>query len=429
MQEDIGAAATKLNGSRLKVGDIVLTTTTAPVSKVIRIATHSDISHAMVCVESSSVIDATSEGVQARNIQRMFFEPGCAVHVLRLRETMSTEQLAAVKNFLRGRIGTQYSKKEAIQTVMGGGQEWTKKQFCSRLVAQAFAVAGIALVGDPNFCSPASLKDSQLLIAVANATLPVTPEEASLWEGIEDMPQMMRDAINTVLDGARLMDPGTQTFDDLHSHLIAHPEADDELCRVLEASGYLSIWQREKAKNRWQYDYDMMAQLPAPQVEEYCRSVLADERAGPNRYVVNRGGYALFARESKLHFFATMFNLYDHLATLHRSRVDVASKWLELNGRLVLAATPVLRPHTTEWFAALELWDPAQAAMTRLAIEVAGSAAICSICADDPTRDYRLVESGRPAYGVDTLRLCDDCLKIRAGMGERFSLLPGLDMQ
>src|SRR5450830_354974 len=427
MQEDTDTAAVKLNSATLKVGDIVLTTTTAPISKVIRFATSSDISHAMVCVEHSSVIDATSQGVQARNIQRMFFEPGCVVHVLRLRMAMSDEQLAAVKNFLRGKIGTQYSKKEAIQTVLGGRQQWTKKQFCSRLVAQAFAAAGIQLVDDPNFCSPASIKNSQLLVAAGDATVPVTPEEASQWEGIEDIPQMMRHAINAVLDSARVLNPGIQTFDDLHVHLIAHPEDDAALCRALEASGYLSIWQREKAKQPWQYDHALMDAMPAPQLEEYCWNVLADERSGPNRYIVNRGGYALISKQSGLRFFSVMFDLYDRLAALHRTRVDAASRWLEINGQLAPIAQPVLRPHTPEWFAALELWNPSQAAMTRAAIEVSGNAAVCSICADNPARDYRLEVSGRPAYGVDTLRLCDDCLEIRATMGDYFAPLRSED--
>jgi hypothetical protein len=58
----------RLNDASLKLGDIVLTTTTAAVSKAIRAATRSDISHAMVYVEDRSVIDATAEGVQARNL-------------------------------------------------------------------------------------------------------------------------------------------------------------------------------------------------------------------------------------------------------------------------------------------------------------------------------------------------------------------------
>jgi hypothetical protein len=69
----------RLDDAVLKPGDIVLTTTTAAVSKAIRVATGSDISHAMVCVEDRSVIDATGEGVHARNTQRLIFEEEWAI--------------------------------------------------------------------------------------------------------------------------------------------------------------------------------------------------------------------------------------------------------------------------------------------------------------------------------------------------------------
>ena len=75
----------RLNEVVLIPGDIILATTTAAISKTIKIATQSDISHAMVYVENRSVIDATGEGVHARNTQRLFFEDVCSVHALRLR--------------------------------------------------------------------------------------------------------------------------------------------------------------------------------------------------------------------------------------------------------------------------------------------------------------------------------------------------------
>jgi hypothetical protein len=107
-------------------------------------------------------------------------------------------------------------------SVLGGARQWSKKQFCSRLVAQSFAAAGIKLVADPNFCSPADIQASPLLVVVADATVPVTAEEEAWWEDTEDVPQRMRDAINAFLDGARTKDPSIETFDDIHIHLARH---------------------------------------------------------------------------------------------------------------------------------------------------------------------------------------------------------------
>lgn len=108
----------RLNDTVLNPGDIVLTTTKSAVSKAIRIATYSDISHAMVYVEDRSVIDATGEGVHARNTQRLFFDEESAVHVLRLRDGISDKQLIALISHLRGHVGTQYIVDPEFETTV-----------------------------------------------------------------------------------------------------------------------------------------------------------------------------------------------------------------------------------------------------------------------------------------------------------------------
>lgn len=410
----------RLNEVVLIPGDIILTTTTAAISKTIRIATQSDISHAMVYVEIRSVIDATGEGVHARNTQRLFFENDCSVHALRLRNSISPSQLSEIVSYMRGQVGTQYSAKEALLTVLGGARTWTKKQFCSRLVAKAFASAGIALVPDPNYCSPADMKDCPLLVSLESPTVTVSASEAVFWEDRADVPQLMRDAINAVLDGARRRDRAIQTFDDVHGHLIRHPEHDREFCHLLESSGYLSLWAIEAEKNPWQYDIGLLTTGSTDSAEEYCWSVLKSEQSGPNRYFVCRGGYRLFTMQSDLEFFRIMLDLYERLAALHRRRVDIAIRWLEVNGHLVPLQVAHLTPHTEEWFAILEQWDPPQAMMTRQAIALAGSPDVCSICGDDPANDYRLPAEYRSAGGVDAWRLCSECVRIRHSMGEPF---------
>lgn len=415
--------AKRLDDAVLYPGDIVLTTTTAAISKAIRMATRSDISHAMVYVENCSVIDATGEGVHARNTQRIFFEEECAIHVLRLRSGISAAQLSAVITYMRGHIGAQYSTREAVLAGLGGARQWSAKQFCSRLVAQAFASAGIHLVADSNFCSPADIKISPLLVAVPDATKPVPVEEISAWEGTDDVTQRMRSAINAVLDGARETNPGIQTFDDLHRHLIDNPEQDANFCRLLDSSGYLSVWQIDRNKNPWQYDLALMNAVPDADLEGYCWKTLDDENAGPNRFLVNRGAYTLLSRGHGLEFFRVMADLYEMLAVLHRQRVDVAARWLETQGLIELSPSPALVPHTDEWFAAMSQWNPPQAMMTRMVLEAVGRSDVCSVCGDDPARDYQLEEEYRPPSSVDTLRLCNDCLRIRRAGGEPFAPL------
>lgn len=407
----------RINDAVLRPGDIILTTSAAKVSKGIRFATGSDISHAMVCVEGYSVIDATAEGVQARNTQRLFYKDAHPVHIFRVRGGLSKAQLDAVLMYMRGHIGTQYSKTEAMRTAFKGPRQPNRKQFCSRLVAQAFSHAGITLVSDANFCSPGDLKSSPFLVPVADTTISVTAEEVAGSEARLDGTQIMRNAINVILNGARKKNPDIQTFDDLDRHLIDHPEDDQYLCSLLADSGYLLLWKIEQEKNPWIYDLDLMSAEPADQISAYCQSVIADEGT-PNRYVINRAGYRLFAHQHNHLYFRLMADLYDILASLHHQRVQVAKAWLDGNGYALPPESPLLTPHTPEWFASLEQWDPPQAMMTRYVVEREGSVAVCSVCGDEPVADYALEEDERPLGGPGTLRLCDDCLDIRRDGGE-----------
>jgi len=412
----------RLKDGLVRPGDIVLTTTSDWLSGAIRVATFGDISHAMVCVADSSVIDATSEGVHARNVQRIALDASLPVHVLRPRSELSASQLSTIETFLRGQIGVEYSKGAAAQSLLGGGRAG-RRQFCSRLVAQAFEAAEIQLVDNPNFCFPAEILRSPLLVELPNPTDEVSAAEAAAWEGIEDVPQRMRDAINGVLKGARALSADIQTFDDLNQHLLGNPGNDAQMLRVLRDSGYLTVWLVEMQESEWQYDLNLMAAMSFDQAEKYCRRTLESERSEPNRFVVNRGGYLVLHLKTGLDFFAEMRDLYERLADLHRTRVRIASLWLESKGLLQPADTCPTRPHTTRWFEELAPWDARQAAMARVIIDMAGSNDVCTVCGDDPAADYVLIV-GAPAGGPGTLKLCDDCLQIRRAAGEPFQPFP-----
>jgi hypothetical protein len=410
----------RIRGERLQAGDIILTTTTATVSRVIRWATRSDVSHGIVCVQSHSVIDATAEGVQSRNIQRLFFEDDCGLHVLRYHSGSSPQQTQTICDFVRSQIGAQYSTPEAVRTVFGGATSWTTKQFCSRLVAQAFNAAGIKLVRNPNYCSPAELQSSEYLREISDCIELVSGEEFVSWQRHPDSTEAMRRATNALLDGARQRNAAIQTLTDLDIHLIRNPQDDAPFCELLRASGYLIVWQAEQRKHFWQYNLRAMHRARAPEAEllAYCRQIVRDEESGPNRFAINRGQYAQLLRSYDLRFFHLLKELSELLATLHRQRVDTAIKWLQSKGYEVPIAMTALPPHSPAWFAALEIWDPLQAAMTRIAIGNAVQADVCSICGDDPAADYRLERRSRPPAGVDTLRLCADCREYRLAFGD-----------
>ena len=210
-------------------GDIVLTTTPKPLSAAIRIAMNSDISHAMLCVADLSVIDSTGEGVHARNLQWMEIKPGCAFHVLRPGEPLSTEQVARAIRYARERIAMPYTQAGAVQSLFKKGVV-THHQFCSRLVAQAYRAAGVNLVPDADRCTPAELLKSPLLVEIPDVLRKVTAAEAAARAAHGDRTQLMRDAIKALVDGARKLSPAIETVNDIDQYLMRHPRADAALC-------------------------------------------------------------------------------------------------------------------------------------------------------------------------------------------------------
>lgn len=82
------------------------------------------------------------------------------------------------------------------------------------------------------------------------------------------------------------------------------------------------------------------------------------------------------------------------------------------------------KPHSPEWFAALEAFNPVQAQKTRAVLELVGREDVCSVCGDEPANDYKLIGEEIPDDAVGSIRLCDDCKRIRSQQyGEQYAAL------
>lgn len=400
----------------IQPGDIVLTTTPERISRTIRAVTGADISHAMICVAKSSVIDSTGDGVHARNLERIVLEAGCAGHVLRPLKPLTTDQLRAAISYARAAVGTRYTMLEAGKSVLAGLVSG-KRQFCSRLVAQAYREAGLDLATDADFCHPGELLTSQLLVKVPDVLRDLTPEEEEYWRGDLDHVATMRQSTNVLLTHARELSSSIESLNDIDAYLVEHPEADDHLVVALKSSRYLELWRDEFERNSWQYHVALMEghDGSAEQKRRYCEELLEEEKLGQNRFVLNHAGYVTLNASRPRQYFALKIDLYDRLAALHARRIKAAKEWLARKGLLEPVVEELLRPHTPEWFESLRSWNPMQAAMTEMLVQTEGNADICSICGDDPAHDYTVI--GVVRLGLGTIRLCDKCFGIRSTDG------------
>lgn len=259
-------------------GDILFTARPGKISKAIRAATGGVVSHAMICVQRSSFIDSTSDGVQARNLQRELFEEDEQAFHFRLKKPPSRQVLGQIIDYARAEVGARYSIGEAARSVTAVRRPRSRRQFCSRLVARVYKLAGIELVPDADYCSPEDLRRSPLLRELPVEFEAVSVEEIASMSDRQNPIQVTHDAQNAVLDAARSVDLEVENFNDLYGLLVRRPDADQLIAAALQSSGYLEVWKMEVNEHPWRYTHGLMDKLSAsPEfVCDYCTGTVKE---------------------------------------------------------------------------------------------------------------------------------------------------------
>ncbi len=376
----------------------------------------------MICVQHGSVIDSTSEGVQARNIQRELFGAGEEVFAFRLREPLDEAQVAQVIDFARSEIGARYSNMEAARSVLRGSKPRTRRQFSSRLVARSYASVGIKLVGDPDYCTPEELRVSSLLHELSDITETVSEEELAAWRKHPNPLDLMRASQNAVLAAARRLDPSVEHLGDLDRLVQSHPEWDAQIAQAYRDSGYLDIWRADFEINPCHYDIEAMDEFgsdaTAADLRAHCVSTIREFSSGGVRLAVNLRHYRAVHWASRRETTALLIALYEQLVRSDQLRRDTALAWLRLHfPEDVERHLQRIVPHSELWFSIVDRVEPNLGAIARMSMSREGSSEVCSSCGD-PASDYRLVNGAETMPGVPSLRLCDDCVGIGREGGE-----------
>lgn len=250
--------------STLKRGDIILSTSAEKLSGIIRRATKSQYSHAMLYVKNT-VVHADEDGVFTTNPQRKLF-PANTSHVYRLQ---GVDDLAinSACQFALNLSGSIYSIPEAILSAALRKSEVkaiSDQQYCSRLVAQAYASAGIHLVRNPDYCFPGGLVDHSAAKIDHGATRPATPAELALAETIDTVKIHQENTyawLRPFAEHARQIGFAVMTIKEAFEATVAHPELDSILAHLLERSGYLEDFTLDRLANPHRYDDRVFSKL------------------------------------------------------------------------------------------------------------------------------------------------------------------------
>jgi len=155
-----------IDASKLEEGDVLLLATPPSATRyVIRKVTSSRFSHAAICSNAPLFVEAIGVGVCVFTIDKIVVSNPRSIRLLRVHSRHSA--VARRAGFIASTyVARQYWISGALTAVLSKLQLQARgKLFCSHLVAQAYAEAGLALVSDknPTKVTPALLEQSTLL--------------------------------------------------------------------------------------------------------------------------------------------------------------------------------------------------------------------------------------------------------------------------
>jgi cell wall-associated NlpC family hydrolase len=192
-------------------GDILLSAAESHQSRAIRFGTKGSFSHAAICSGNLQFIEAIGKGVVIFNHGRFGIAKRENVRVLRLDDKDAQkigQRAAGAAEEYRER---DYWTPGAIRSVIRSGSKSAKgAMFCSYLVAQSYADAGVELCPGlpPHVVTPADIEQSPRLKDISNiAIVPLDPwdHRSDLLESTQQQTRFLSltDARSKVLEGIR----------------------------------------------------------------------------------------------------------------------------------------------------------------------------------------------------------------------------------
>lgn len=327
----------------LQLGDIILESGHKLHSNAIKKYTESNFSHAMICVEGMSIIHAEKKGIFSLNPQRLLVENITDLKVLRFNQKLSNDELKKIEFFLRDKIGSVYSVKEALSIVNKSRKDenYNNYQFCSRLVAQAYKCINHMIVSDVDFCSPADIEKSNLLYEVKDIVRKAEKHDidfALTRNTIRENQESMYEWLNKTRDIANeKYNFIISKVNDVDNFLLKYPNEDSTICNLIIQSGYLKNYLIEVANNPHMHDENIFIEK-FKDIDNIIYALENEFRNIPshtNRHIQNYQNSLLNYQNTNFKYYELHIQLYKELLGVSLSRFITlfnVSKKLILDG-------------------------------------------------------------------------------------------------
>ncbi len=315
-----------IDNDGLEAGDIILTSDNSSISKIVRLSTNSEFSHAMLYVGDSSFIHSDANGVHAGNLQRLLFSSDRSVSVLRVSCSDNERNKACI--FARSKIGTSYSVRDAINAKLKlKTKESENRQFCSRLVVQSYEFAGVSLVLNSNFCTPQEIFESQKTYGLSIVDRLALEDEIKFSNGFDPKKKQTEITNDNLLNVRKITKKDIQTLEQILDCLIKEPMYDKAISKVIKDSGYLTMWEYEVEKNKWRYDAKLFMSLPMipDKLVEHAEHELNSAMRRFGLYEGNYRQYLSLRNQYQLEYLDLHIFLYDNLIKNTKKNIVAAN--------------------------------------------------------------------------------------------------------
>jgi hypothetical protein len=320
-----------IDKSKLQAFDIILTREETKRSKAIRGISFGDYSHALICLNSSSLIEATIEGrVFTENVQRLIFDKADDCKVLRFKSILTKEQQEKMNFFLRDQIGVRYSIKEAIQIPFFSMTKKTTEdsgQFCSRLVAQAYQSVDINLVTNPNYCTPENLNSSEYLHDIPDVIRIATSEDIEIYERPSQIKENQIQTyiwLDKVAELAKKENFKIYKQNDVGMFLLEHPSYDDEVCSYVRNTNYLENYKQDEIVHPFRYVCDSRGMV---NIAEEFDTNLSELKRHATNYLVCKKNY----ESTKFSYCSMLKDLSENLIKQCSQRLEVLKEYIKID--------------------------------------------------------------------------------------------------
>lgn len=249
----------------LQKGDVLFTRSKF-VGTGIAKATKGRFGHVMLYLDGM-IIHADTKGVWSKNPQRILMNDQSRLAAYRLKTPLLAAHLQKIESYARSRVGSLYSIPQAVQSLQKHNERDSDRyaldrQFCSRLVAQSFAEVGINFVADFDFCTPNEIAESTLLEELQHAVVLASAADVAFYKtpdfNLEIQVETYRwlNQIRSLAEKHQLRPIHAQS--DVAQWVLDHPQFDAEICRYIQSTKYLTLYDSDKRKNPWRYNPELM---------------------------------------------------------------------------------------------------------------------------------------------------------------------------